>query len=329
MDIRKSIAISLAVLSGSALADTDDGCRDVLTYSARNYSVETADVGAALKVYDQYCENDQARSGMNFNAGLDTVIKAVPVKFSLGSGSTEERTKYFCKTFDSDYKKRESYYRSVSSVVNETTNAWLACKTLAGQGVLFRPKIAQTQIVIEVARTNSSPASVQGITYDTNLLSCTVPDSDGSKKRVTADGNTTKALSDSYWPITCVRKPQVQKNENVYPKVDISIGTTKGAFLLPVDADAIYPYQWSSDLQRQMTNNSEALKALSSRTTEDQAIQVYQCPKGFAPGFVNNGAWGYYGCQGQITTSPTCESIAYPNQQTQNCTPIGALRLYK
>lgn len=99
--------------------------------------------------------------------------------------------------------------------------------------------------------------------------------------------------------------------------------------MLPVDADAVYPYQWSSDLQRQMKTNSEAISVLSSRTAEASSIQVYQCPKGTAPGFVSNGDWGYYGCQGQITTSDKCESIAYPHRQTQDCKSIGSLRLYK
>ena len=79
-------------------------------------------------------------------------------------------------------------------------------------------------------------------------------------------------MTDAYWPVTCVRKPQPQNNETVYPKVDISVGSTKGAVLLPVAADAIYPYQWSSDLQRRMQDLSTKLdataKALNDRIVE-------------------------------------------------------------
>ena len=256
-----AVAIVLIIVVPRAFAQVDDGCRDVLSYSARNFSFETAELGTALKVYQQYCHGESVRSGTNFDAGLDAVIKAVPVKFNLSSGGTEERTKHFCKTFDSDYKHNESYYRSISQVVNETTNAWLTCKTRASQGILFRPNISATQIVIEVARTNAWPASVEGIIYDHDQLSCTVPSSDASKFRTTADEKTVKSLTEAYWPVTCIRQPQKQPAETIYPKVDISIGTTRGSFLLPVMSEAMYPYQWSSDLQRQMHELGERTKS--------------------------------------------------------------------
>jgi hypothetical protein len=243
---------ALGLASSPATSQNDDSCRDVLAYSARNYSLETYDLGVALRVYDQYCENDAVRSGTKFDASLDAVIKAVPIKFGITSGSTEERTRHFCKTFSSDYQRNESQYKALSLVVNETTNAWLACKTLAVHGILFRPKIASTQIIIEVRRTSSTNASVQGIIYDPALLSCTAPNTDRRSTRSIADGDTTKRLSDEYWPVTCIRTPVESGTETVYPKVDLSISTTLGAFLLPVAAEARFPYSWASDLQKQM-----------------------------------------------------------------------------
>lgn len=53
--------------------------------------------------------------------------------------------------------------------------------------------------------------------------------------------------------------------------------------------------------------------------------QVYQCPP--SPGSIGGGAWGFYGCQGQISTLSYCYTIEYPNAATYPCTYIGRLRL--
>lgn len=260
---------ALALLSASAVADDlPDGCSEVLKYSARDYSLETSDIGVAVGVYDNYCENDSVKSGTSFNAGLDTVIKAVPTKFNLGYGSTEERTNFFCKTFDLDYKRNEKYYRQTSQVVRQTTNAWLQCKSLASQGLVFRPQVSKTMVLIEIGRRYADAAVVQGVQYDDKLLTCNVPNSDSSKKPERASMNTVKTLEPGSWTVTCIRSAQNTAEETIFPAVDITVGTNRGPFLLPVAADAKYPYQWASDLQRQMRSADDALlekiSALSS-----------------------------------------------------------------
>lgn len=52
---------------------------------------------------------------------------------------------------------------------------------------------------------------------------------------------------------------------------------------------------------------------------------VYQCPDGKQ--CCSGGAWGYYGCTGQITTAAFCSTIEYPCSCTVACTPLGHLTL--
>jgi hypothetical protein len=246
-------ALLSLVFSFVAIAQ-DDSCRDVLIYSARNESVETTDEASAARVYDQYCENDSVRAGTQFGASLDAVVKAIPIKFGLNAGSSEERLKSFCKVFSSDYTARKAHYQAMSQVVNESTRAWLACKQLAGQGVLFKPALAKTQAVIEVSRTNAAPTTVQGITYDKSLLTCTVPNSDQSNKPLTAANDTNKTLKDdSKWTITCTRLSKAgPAGETLYPDADISVSTSRGTFLLPIPADAQLPYRWASQFETRL-----------------------------------------------------------------------------
>ena len=54
------------------------------------------------------------------------------------------------------------------------------------------------------------------------------------------------------------------------------------------------------------------------------AVPMYQCP---GPVSLGGGSWGYYGCQSQITNTPTCYEIEYPTTKTFNCTPVGTMML--
>ena len=51
-------------------------------------------------------------------------------------------------------------------------------------------------------------------------------------------------------------------------------------------------------------------------------VQMYQCP---ASPNLGGGAWGFYGCQNHVASTPTCTVIEYPATQSLNCTPIGKL----
>lgn len=262
-------ACILVVVSTLSFA-AEDGCEDVLKYSSRNFEKTQSDIGIALSVYDQYCENSSVKSGTSFNAGLGAVIEAVPINFNLGSGSTQERTKHFCKTFDSQYKNNQKYFRDVSTVVNESTSAWLSCKSLASRGVIFKPQIANTLFTIEVTRMTPEEVSVNGVTFDAQAASCKVPNDDSSASTVDATSNTRKRLDSGVWTLTCTRTPIEDRGTKKYPGFDLAIATTKGSLVLPIAAEASLPIQWATDIQRKMTalenltsSHSSSLKKLT------------------------------------------------------------------
>jgi hypothetical protein len=55
-----------------------------------------------------------------------------------------------------------------------------------------------------------------------------------------------------------------------------------------------------------------------------EAIPLYECPGMQSLG---GGAWGFYGCQGQITNTETCLAIEYPRSASFPCGPIGTMVL--
>ena len=53
-------------------------------------------------------------------------------------------------------------------------------------------------------------------------------------------------------------------------------------------------------------------------------VAMYQCPPAQSLG---GGAWGFYGCQGQLASTPTCTITEYPTSQTFGCTAVGKISL--
>ena len=72
-------------------------------------------------------------------------------------------------------------------------------------------------------------------------------------------------------------------------------------------------------------NGQICLNGVCSRTLGGgNPINMYQCPGVVSLG---GGAWGFYGCQGQITNSSTCYEIEYPNSRTFPCNYVGKMML--
>jgi hypothetical protein len=58
------------------------------------------------------------------------------------------------------------------------------------------------------------------------------------------------------------------------------------------------------------------------KCVEGYEISMYECPGMVSLG---GGAWGYYGCQNQITNTPTCNEIEWPTSQAFDCNSVGNL----
>ncbi len=56
------------------------------------------------------------------------------------------------------------------------------------------------------------------------------------------------------------------------------------------------------------------------------ANAMYQCPD-VSPASIGGGAWGFWGCTGQIASTSQCRTIAFPPDKMFDCTYIGHLML--
>jgi hypothetical protein len=84
-----------------------------------------------------------------------------------------------------------------------------------------------------------------------------------------AGKDTVKDLDANYLPITCERIATTTKSGVVtYPRAEISIGTTRGSFFLPIAPDATMPERWASEFSTCLTELKAAIGALDERIDE-------------------------------------------------------------
>lgn len=113
----------------------------------------------------------------------------------------------------------------------------------------------------------------------------------------------------------------------------VGIGTTSPTTTLDVNGEVKFGYTGAgcastyAGVQRynSATKTMEFCNGTKWIALGASQINVYQCPTSCAG--CSGGAWAYYGCQGQLTTSTTCSTIEYPCNVTCNCNYVGKMNL--
>ncbi|WP_411992104.1 hypothetical protein [Agarivorans sp. DSG3-1] len=72
--------------------------------------------------------------------------------------------------------------------------------------------------------------------------------------------------------------------------------------------------------------DGEVSEEISNFLSNSEVVTLYKCPVGTG-GWTPGGAWGSYGCQGQISTHSQCTNIEHPNVQNRDCNELGTFKL--
>lgn len=327
-----SLLITMLISHGVLAQDI---CSGILAYTGRDVISEARENSVAAEIYNQHCEGSSAKGSSSTSVGLEAVVKAIPIKFSFGGASAQEKLNSFCKVYTARRAEFSAENIDRSIVVREALSAFNECVSLSTKGIFFHPKIGRTSLVVDVRR-GSDDASITGVAYDPDLMTCRFPPTSGAAATV-ADRDAVRSLDGNFLPITCDRKSVAGPNgERNYPRIEMIIATSRGSLFIPVAPDALMPLQWASDMSQRVSSVEQRVDAadvqskdLSARVGMTTGQDLYLCPdnQGRSGGSLGGGDWGYYGCQGQVTSQATCTVIEYPRSQSYQCARVGKLRI--
>ena len=218
------------------------------------------------KIYDQQCDGSQSKKSSNLSIGLDTVIESIPTKFNLGSGSSSEKITNFCRTFNSELNVNSNLYSERNLVSVDAVKQWGECIRLYGEGIVFNPIVNTRQAIIQLSKRTADPVTVTGIQFDTDQLSCTVPDDDNTSSATKASMDTRKQIRDgNIWTASCNRQAILDKQVKIYPETDLTVHTTKGSFSLLIQADTAIGSQSANEITRKINVINADLSKVADR----------------------------------------------------------------
>lgn len=319
----------IALTSLNVLAQPEgfsDSCSEVLRISSRDVETHYKKANLAKYVHENYCEGTNVKSGVNLNIGVEDLLES----FDLGFGSTKEKVKNICQTYENQYKE-DVVERSYSSkTVREAISAWLECKKLSNNGVLVRPIVQKTRATVDFLKTGPDDVKINGVKYDTNLLTCEA--SIGGNVLTgpsvqTVNSKTIHTISNTdVWSISCERIPEIQNGVKLYHETDLTVLSSKGSIKLTLPADEKIPFNWSSEMNERMieisSNFNNQLDALKlSATDKKSPIQILgprisknntaTCPTGYVVVGIKvaESIGGKYGVDGIKRLDVTCQKI--------------------
>ncbi|WP_422033971.1 hypothetical protein [Reyranella sp.] len=240
-------------------AHAQDVCTGILRYASRDLTSYNSDVVIAQSIYSNYCRSLNQSSSNQTDIGIEAVVKQIPIRFNLGTGSASQKLESFCREMSqSDYLK-EKVDQQQSIVVREALTSFVDCVRLSNKNVTFDPLISRTNVTVAIGR-GGQKVDVQGVRVDEKLLACTAPDSDSSPKTTKADLDIRKSIADGTYSISCARIPIEERDGTLsYPEAHIAILTNQGPFSLTIPTDALMPRAWSTDLIRRQAELDEKI----------------------------------------------------------------------
>lgn len=301
-------------------------CENLIALS-KTVTSTVADKTAFEKHSANFCSEykKSGSSGASTNAGAS--YKFISASFGQSSMSTDEVASKVCSANSGESASSDAYKQYVETIATGAYQAYETCVKFKGDNDLrFDVDIASVlpkefTIVIGYAQAVQG-ATKSELTYSaSNGVTCTWNGKATNNTSLKAPGSV---------PVKCTRTDQ---SKPAYARFTRTNGVG-GSLTIPwpaYDANGV-PIATLETMKIQLTGLQSSLngvqKQLTAMTPTGKQV-VYVCPNGKSPG-VNpgGGAWGYYGCQGQITTQGTCSNIEYPWSEIRPCTPIGQMNLY-
>lgn len=259
----------------------EDRCRVVAELMARDDSANTLQLKYADLAYDNYCEGQQAKQGIDFSSAGSFFGYGMFGDNQTDASWREEKVKQFCKTHNRQIGL-DLYANGTSSmVVRESVRAWQACVTANKDVQIEIESTSPAGFQIKLLRGREN-AEFRGLRFHEGRASClaTFPEI-GTKAEdtKTVNSKTRFSLDDGQQRvISCKRTPNKDKDGNeFFPQITLDIITNYGSMPVTLASDTrlgtpVYVSQWNAKYQDQKIGYERRVATLEARRPESQIV---------------------------------------------------------
>ena len=226
---RLGFCIALMCIGSSALAQQ---CDTIITKGLREYDISSESSSYLNNVFSQYChESGEARSSSS-NVGLEAIVKAIPIKFSLGSTSSQTAMQNFCKTYRGSTEAQQSRDTYRETIATKSLDSYVDCVQLSQLGFYVTHDVITAEKAQVMFRAGvGKPIEINGIDTSSNVA-C-VGSVNGKEQRYTV---ATKVKSDNTISVFCTRSSRKGAGDvTVFDEGSVAVDITghKYNFFLP------------------------------------------------------------------------------------------------
>jgi hypothetical protein len=319
--ISKLLTSILLAVTFSAAAQN---CENVIALS-RIVSTSIADKSSVDQHAANFCSEYSKRSSSGSSADFGASYKFFSASFGNSNLSADEVASKVCSASSSNQASNDAYKQYVETISPNAYTAYQQCLNMTQSDIRFEVDVAavlpaEFSVLVTFRADNPADNSARLSYVASSGITCQWGDT-RTKDRTLQDK--TSIL------FRCARQDQTKPG---YVKVARTNGV-QGSLTLPwiaytkegmPIATLVNIQTRIAGLEGQVTIAANAISAINGAN----AVSVYKCPTGNTPGWNPGGAWGSYGCQGQLSSSATCKNIEWPNEEVRTCSPIGLMRLY-
>lgn len=301
-------------------------CENLIALS-KTVTSTVADKSAFEQHAATFCSEYKKSGSSSASTNAGASFKFISASFGQANMSADEVASKVCSASSGQAASADAYKQYVETIAKGAFPAYETCVRLQDTNDLKFDVDTASLLPAEFTIVIGYAQAVQGATtaalsYSASQgVTCTWDGKTGASTTLTAPASV---------PVKCSRADQSKAG---YAKFTRTNGVG-GSLTIPWPAfdNSGVPVATLQDLntqfgavQQSVTEVQKQLLALTTSTSQ----QIYICPAGKTPG-VNpgGGAWGFYGCQGQVTTQSTCVNIEYPWSEIRTCSARGQMKLY-
>jgi hypothetical protein len=222
--VPQKLLIFALCLGTSAEAQNAGQCQIVIDKGLREYNIESSSEANLNTVYRYYCEQTAASSQSGFSSELDAVVKAIPVKFTLGSSNSKTSMSNFCQTYSSLYQSSSTHFSYQEKVASKAYDTYLQCIKFISYGVSVDHEVLNVETTGFIFKAGvNRPIEIRGVQPSKNVK-CT--GQHPASGLVIDYGPSTRVSTHDNLGFTCVRSSTLGPNgERLYAEGTIAILT--------------------------------------------------------------------------------------------------------
>jgi hypothetical protein len=267
--------------AATTFAASNFNCDTVINQGLRQYHITSSDTSYLHSIFSKYCYADGRSNSSSLNIGIEAVIKAIPVKFSLGSTDQTEAMSNFCKTYaeSEDFKSKSSNYEE--TIVNRAYESFDSCVRLSALGLSVTHDIItdeKAQILLRAGV--GKPIEINGLDSSENI-SCS--GSDGLGKELAYTKSTHRQSAETIG-IFCTRKSRNGEGGiSVFDEGSVAIDITGDKYNFYWPKSEVLPETLASQVQvsiNELRASIAAQGSLISGIGRGRILAMIQVQKG-------------------------------------------------